>query len=91
MALNRGNLRLVASDGEPPDNGDMEARVARLEAAVDHIERDVADIRVALRGHDAKFDSMRDRMDRDFRLTWGAMIAGFLGLAGLMAKGFGWL
>ncbi len=83
----------------------MEARVAKLEVAVEHIQRDVTEIKTILRGHDGKFDAirdrfdglpgrfdgMRDRMDRDFRFTFGALIAVALGLAGLMAKGFGWL
>jgi hypothetical protein len=77
--------------GEPPDNGGMEARVAKLESAMEYVQRDLADIKGSLRGHDGKFDGLRDRMDSDFRLTWGAIIIGFIGLAGLMAKGFGWL
>jgi hypothetical protein len=31
------------------------------------------------------------RLDGDFRITWAGVIASNLGLAGLMAKGFGWL
>lgn len=30
-------------------------------------------------------------MERDFRILFGALIAVTLGLAGLMARGFGWL
>lgn len=69
----------------------IDARIAKLEAGVSHLERDVFEIKALLRGHDAKFDGIRDRMDRDFRLTWGALIALGLGLAGLMAKGFHWI
>lgn len=61
----------------------MEARVAKLEAAVTHIERDVADLRADMR-------LLRSDQRSDFRLTWGAVIAAALGLAGLMAKGFHW-
>jgi hypothetical protein len=35
--------------------------------------------------------SLRDRVERDFRITWAGIMALGLGLAGLMAKGFGWL
>lgn len=31
------------------------------------------------------------KVDSHFVLTWGGLIIGFLGMAGLMAKGFGWL
>jgi hypothetical protein len=69
----------------------MEARVARLEADVEYIKRDVSEIKTILHGHAGKFDGLRDRLDRDFRILFGALIAASLGLAGLMAKGFGWL
>lgn len=88
----------VTTGGSPPYDGDMEARVAKLEATAEHLQRDVAEIKTILRGHDGKFDGirdrfddLRDRMDRDFRLLFGALIAVALGLAGLMAKGFHWL
>lgn len=68
----------------------MEARVAKLESSVEHIERDIADIKVILRRHDDKFDSMRDKMDRDFRVLFGVIITVALGLAGMMARGFKW-
>jgi hypothetical protein len=76
---------------QSPDNRGMEARVAKLEAGMEYVQRDLADIKITLRAHDGKFDSLRDRMETDFRVTWGAIIIGFLGMAGLMAKGFGWL
>jgi hypothetical protein len=62
----------------------MEARVARLEASIEHIERDIAEIKADAR-------STRARMESDFRITWAGIMALGLGLAGLMAKGFGWL
>jgi hypothetical protein len=73
--------------GTPPGGGTfppMEARVARLEASVEHIERDIAEMKIDGR-------SLRDRVERDFRITWAGIMALGLGLAGLMAKGFGWL
>ena len=62
----------------------MEARVARLEASVSHIERGMSEVKSDLR------EIKRDQRG-DFRLTWGALIALGMGLAGLMAKGFHWL
>jgi hypothetical protein len=36
-------------------------------------------------------DRLQDRMDGDFRITWAGIITLGVGLAGLMAKGFGWM
>lgn len=62
----------------------MEARVAKLEASVGYIEREITDIKTEVRG-------LRSDARTDFRLTFGALIAVAIGLAGLMAKGFGWI
>jgi len=62
----------------------MEARVAKLEAAVEHIQKDVTEIKVDIR------EIKRDARN-DFRLLFGSLIVTTLGLAGLMAKGFGWV
>jgi hypothetical protein len=69
----------------------MDSRVARLEASVEHIERDIAEIKDDGRSMRQAVDRLRDRMDGDFRITWAGIIALGLGLACLMAKGFGWL
>ena len=62
----------------------MEARVARLESHVEHIDTTLSDIKQDVR--DIKKDAKSD-----FRILFGALIALALGLAGLMAKGFHWL
>lgn len=62
----------------------MEARVAKLEASVAHIERDIGEMKTDVRG-------LRSDARTDFRLLFGALIAVALGLAGMMARGFGWL
>jgi len=62
----------------------MEARIARLEVAVEYMSRDLRDIKEAMR-------AVRRGMVTDFRLLFGSLIAVALGLAALMAKGFGWL
>lgn len=76
--------RQVAPGGSPPYDGEMEARVAKMESAVEYIQRDLGEIKLDIREikRDARFD---------FRLLFGAIITVALGLAGLMAKGFGWL
>jgi hypothetical protein len=51
----------------------VELRVARMEVRIEHIERDIAEIKTAI------------------RLIWAGIIGSSVGLAGLMAKGFGWL
>jgi len=62
----------------------MEPRVAKLEAAVEHIRRDIGDIKSDVR-------ALRDNARSDFRFLFGAVIAVALGLAGMMARGFHWL
>lgn len=74
----------VVKRGGPPDNGDMEARLAKVEASVSHLERDMAELRADVR------EIKRDQRE-DFRLLFGAIITVSLGLAALMAKGFNWL
>lgn len=85
--LSRVRNRLLGSGG-PPDNRDMEARVAQLEATVAHMQRDVTELRTDVRELRRDVAGIRTT---DFRLLFGAIIAVALGLAGLMARGFGWL
>jgi tetrahydromethanopterin S-methyltransferase subunit G len=68
----------------PPDNGDMEARLAKLEATMEHVKSDVAELKADVR-------ELRRDLSTDFRILFGAVIAVALGLAGLMAKGFHWI
>lgn len=75
----------------PPPNGlhnsemdDIPTRLAKLESDVGHIREDVRETK-----GDVK-DLRRDG-ERDFRILFGALIVATIGLAGLMARGFGWL
>lgn len=72
------------SDDDGSGGGSMEARVAKLESDVEYIKRDISEIKDDIK--DIKKDAKSD-----FRMLFGAIIAVALGLAGLMAKGFGWL
>lgn len=92
----------IAHDGDGPHDGGMEARVARLESDMGHVKSDMAEVKVETRLHregltsfskevSAEFRAVRKEMQTDFRLLFGALIAVALGLAGIMAKGFGWL
>lgn len=80
--LRDGRLHARRGGGNPPSG--IEPRVARMEASVAHIERELSDIRADIR-------ELRKADETNFRLLFGAMIALALGLAGLMAKGFHWL
>ena len=44
-----------------------------------------------LQSLDDRLGRIDDKIDRNFLVTWGGIILLALGLAGLMAKGFGWL
>ena len=60
------------------------ARVAKLEASMEFIQREIGEIKTDVR-------QIKDHARTDFRTLFGALIAVALGLAGLMAKGFHWL
>jgi hypothetical protein len=62
----------------------MEARVAKVEATLEHIQRDISDIKGDVR-------TQRENSRSDFRVLFGAIITVALGLAGIMARGFHWL
>lgn len=78
------DYRDLLSGGGGGTSDGMEARVAKLEAAVQHIQSDIGEIKTDVR-------EMKRDARTDFRLLFGALIAVALGLAGIMAKGFGWL
>ncbi|HZV65081.1 MAG TPA: hypothetical protein VFG03_09265 [Telluria sp.] len=61
----------------------MEARVSKLEAAVEYIQRDLTELKADVRAH-------RKETARDFRILFSAIITVALGLASLMAKVFHW-
>ena len=86
-------------DTHPTASDGLTYKVAKLEAAVEYVVRELADLRrsqeqgfESMRNeHTADFRRMRDHQERDFRLLFSMMVAVALGLAGLIAKGFGWL
>lgn len=94
MDWKSGKSEPIVPGGQPPHDPDMEPRVAVLEqiaksteATLNRIEARLGTIETKF---DGKFDKVAERHDRDFRITFGAIIAVALGLAGLMAKGFHW-
>jgi len=74
---------LNSSDGGGTSSG-MEARVAKLEADAAHTLETLRDMKGDLR-------ELRTDLKSDFRILFGSLITVALGLAGLMAKGFGWM
>lgn len=84
----RGARLPLESTGDGGDDGGMEARIAKLEATFEHLGRDVDDLRADVKELRRDIHGIRTT---DFRLLFGAIIAVALGLAGLMARGFGWL
>lgn len=74
----------LSSPGGDGTSGGMEARLAKVEATLEHIGREIVDVRQDMR-------ALRTEARTDFRLLFGAVIFVALGLAGLMAKGFHWL
>ena len=62
----------------------MEARVSKLEAAVEYMQRDIRELKDDVRAH-------RLETARDFRILFGAIITVALGTASIIAKLFHWL
>ncbi|GBQ64851.1 hypothetical protein AA103196_0988 [Ameyamaea chiangmaiensis NBRC 103196] len=75
---------------EPPHDSIMQARVAVLEQIAKDTKAPLDRIEKRMDRIDTRFDKFDERHDRDFRLTFGALITTALGLAALMAKGFHW-
>ena len=61
----------------------IEIDVAVLKTDVAYIKRDTAELRTGM-------ERLSINQERDFRVLFGALIFVAVGLAGLMAKGFGW-
>lgn len=63
-------------------------KIDRVDQKVDRVEQRVDKLSDKL---DRFIEKVDDRMERDFRLTFGALITVALGLAAMMAKGFHWI
>jgi hypothetical protein len=74
-----------ASGGSGGDDGMWQQSV---ETRLSELRADVQGMRNEMSG---EFRSVRDRQERDFRLLFGALIVASLGLAGILATGFGWI
>jgi len=84
------DAKLIELGGAGPHDPGMEARVAVLEEIASTLKASLIEIKTGQ-------EKLREVHDRDFRLTFGAIISVALGLAGLMlglagliAKGFHW-
>lgn len=81
----------IEGGGDGPHNGGMEARVAKLEALAESTDRRLGTIEADLRALRSDFREDVKGVGSDIKVLWGGLIAVAIGLAGLMAKGFGWL
>jgi hypothetical protein len=79
-------------------NQEAEVSLGRMESDISYIKRDISDIRSDMKEFRGDIKEIRADMKNDFRLIFKTMLVGALGLgalmlslAGVMAKGFGWL
>ena len=72
-----------SSGGRGNGGSGLDARVAKVEATIEHIQSDTSEIKDDIR-------DLRRNAANDFRILFGAIIGVALGLAGLIAKGFHW-
>lgn len=93
--LRRDKTRGPSNTGGSGGGDDLEARVAQLETHVQYIRRDIDSMKDEVRQFrgetKTELASINLLMRSDFRLLFGSLIAVALGLAGMMAKGFGWV
>jgi hypothetical protein len=80
----------LAGAGSPPHDPGMEARVAVLEEIASATKQATMDLRQEVRETNRRVDALRDAVENNFRIMFGALITTVLGLAALMAKGFHW-
>ncbi|WP_320709195.1 hypothetical protein [Enterobacter sp. 302C9] len=93
IGFSYGGIRQVGmrrSDASSSD-ASMDGRVARIESDISYIKRDIQDIKGDIKDVRSDIKDIRTDMRTDFRITFGALIAVALGLAGIMARGFGWM
>ena len=74
----------IAPSGSGPYDSGMEARIAKLEAHTEHIQREVGEVKADLR-------ALARKVDAHLLILGGTLIASSVGLAGLLAKGFHWV
>ena len=100
MALQQRLDTLESSrhNGGGNGGGGMEARVAKLEAGMEHVIRELGDVKQDIREIKGDIKSihknmsdLRKDMNSGFFRARTELIALAVGLAGLMAKGFHWL
>ena len=104
--IERRNRRKTDNPTGGDGGNGMEARLARVESDVEYIKRDVgeikddvkelkketkADFKEARKETKDDFKDVTKEIKDDFRITFGALILVAVSLAGMMAKGFGWL
>lgn len=87
---------------QQPDHTSLEARVVRLEDSVDQLGVRVVRLEVTVEHLVSEFRefraevreemrSFRAEMRREFQKVYAAMFTLTVGLAGVMAHGFGWI
>jgi hypothetical protein len=81
----------IAGSGGQDYPADMEARVRVLEEIAASTKTLLGDIRTELRAMRAEIAAVDQRRERDFRITFGAIITTTLGLAFLIARTAHWL
>lgn len=94
MASYRSNIAYTehripsGSDESGGTGGDDGMWQQSVETRLSELRGDVQGMRTEMSN---EFRSVRDRQERDFPLVFGALITAALGLAALLAAGFGWI
>ncbi|HHT0302210.1 TPA: hypothetical protein ACTW34_000651 [Raoultella planticola] len=92
-SFSSGGMQMTGARRSDASNSDtsVDGRMGRMESDISYIKRDINDVKDDIKDVRNDIKDIRKDMKGDFRLTFGALIAVALGLAGLMARGFGWI
>lgn len=94
----RGEERVVESNGEPPDNGDMEARVAKLEQIAEKTRESLASLDTRLTRLETRSEQFATREDvvkaKHETVMWivgAAVLTQLIPTLLALLKGLGWI
>jgi hypothetical protein len=73
------------------NNGDMEPRIARIEASIGFMQRKITEIKSDIRDIRSDIKTEIASVRADFRILFATIIAATVSLGGMIAKSSDWL
>ncbi|HBW7857875.1 hypothetical protein FKL60_17430 [Klebsiella pneumoniae] len=87
-SFSSGGMQMTGARRSDASNSDasIDGRMGRMESDISYTKRDISDIKSDIKELRNDIKDIRKDMRKDLILVFGA----FVGLASMMAKGFGW-